>query len=102
VNATECGHFEVAKLLIAVGVDPNYRDGGYLQKTALMRAASQGNTQIADLLIGAGADLNLQCGNKMSSLYIAAKNGHTDVVKMLIAAGAELDQIDRIGNTALK
>ncbi|WP_257254281.1 ankyrin repeat domain-containing protein, partial [Endozoicomonas sp. SESOKO3] len=59
--------------------------------TPLYLAAREGHTDIVQLLIEAGADLNAALPNGASPLFIAARKGHTDIVKLLIEAGAELN-----------
>ena len=56
-----------------------------------MMASGCGHSAIADRLIAAGANLDLQNKNGMSALMIASHNGRSAVADTLIAAGAKLD-----------
>jgi len=66
--------------------------------TALSEAAAHGHIDIAQMLLGAGADLNL--GNE-TPLYIAAGNGHIDIIQILIDAGADLNSVNHLNQTPL-
>ena len=48
-----------------------------------------GETECVRLLVGAGADLNVQEGDGWTSLHCASNEGKTECVKMLIGAGAD-------------
>jgi len=54
------------------------------QETALTLACCGGFLEIAELLINAGANLELGCS---TPLMEAAQEGHVDLVKFLIASG---------------
>jgi uncharacterized protein len=60
----------------------------------LMVAAREGQVDIVQRLIEAGADVNpcctlKQCGTKVTALWFAAGEGRTDVVNLLLDAGAD-------------
>ena len=85
--------------LISIGFDINYiRDnekwrsgkskGG--KYSALMWAADLGRLVMADILIKAGADLNLQDKDGYTALMWAIRNNKIGVAKMLISGGADL------------
>jgi len=67
----------------------------------LHAAASKGNTGMAELLIGAGADIEEEDEHKWRPLHYAAYNGSKGIVRLLIGAGAELEARDERGDTAL-
>ena len=58
--------------------------------SALMMAAARGYTEIVKELIKAGADVDFEWNNGVTSLMLAATNGHIEVVKELIKAGADV------------
>jgi len=58
--------------------------------TALMIAAWNGNAEIVQMLVDAGAQLNVQNNYGRTALFLAAHNGKVEIVKLLIAAGAEI------------
>lgn len=54
-------------------------------QTALMLAVSHGNLDMVQMLIEAGADINIQDDDGSTSLMCAAEHGHIDIVKYLLA-----------------
>lgn len=70
--------------------------------TALCLAAANGDADIVDALLEAGADPN-QCdgGNETPPIYHAAENGRTRVVERLLRAGAEPNSKSKLGRAAL-
>jgi ankyrin repeat protein len=102
------------------GIDVNAKGGRGLAwdssaVTALMNAADNGHTDIVELLIDAGADLNLQepglrekgcdlseCYGRTALLF-AVEGDHADIVKLLVEAGADVNirRKDNFGDTAL-
>jgi uncharacterized protein len=54
IRASEGGHTEVARLLLARGADPNARDA--TGRTALAAAAEYGDPELVRVLLQAGAD----------------------------------------------
>uniref|UniRef100_UPI0025ECF7F5 ankyrin repeat domain-containing protein n=1 Tax=Thiolapillus sp. TaxID=2017437 RepID=UPI0025ECF7F5 len=68
--------------------------------TPLMEAARTGQTGIARLLLGLGADTNLPCRNAINlpyrnadfpAIYYAAVGGYTRTFRLLINSGANLE-----------
>jgi len=118
IFAALSGNREITKLLIDAKVDLNIKDyvdrnsalinaRGYFGKindggnSALIYAAEQGFTEIAKLLIIAGADVNIKNAHGYTALMFAAGKGFTEIVKLLIDAGADKNIKDRRGHTAL-
>ena len=93
-TASRGDHRRVAQLLDA-GVDPNRLEGPGLGPgpwlTALGAATSAGEEGVVDLLIAAGADVNLPQKNGEAVLYTAAAFGQAGVVHKLLEAGAEVN-----------
>jgi ankyrin repeat protein len=66
------------------GASKNGLTGG----TVLSLAASKGNTEIAKLLLDAGADLNAKTDvSEFTALMNAAQAGETETAKLLLHAG---------------
>ncbi len=108
--AASQGHTEVARVLIEAGADVNAKsrvrsmlmfvdatNGGAFDKgqmenlggfTPLHFAARNGHTDLAQVLISAGADIDLAAGNGASPLVIAAHSGHGELAVMLLEEGA--------------
>ena len=53
------------------------------------------------LLLGAGADVDLQAQNGCTALHNSAANGHDGCVEVLITVGCDVDVQNSGGNTAL-
>ena len=83
---------------------------------ALRFAAQNGHSQIVQLLLEAGIDINIadddkdddgqdehyeHFRNRRTALHEAAGNGHLEVVTLLLEAGAHKDAVDCSGRTAL-
>ena len=77
----------------------NWQDPEFGQ-TALWWAALHGNQHIAELLIKAGADVNLADTDGWVPLSVAAFYGHKECIKALLAAGADPSKVVKDGDTA--
>lgn len=71
---------------------PNYNDELIYNKTVLMWAAKNGQTQIAELLINNGADINATNKNGNTALMKAIRDGHTETAALLTDHGAFLPE----------
>jgi ankyrin repeat protein len=69
--------------------------------TPLLYAARDGRTEIARMLIAAGAKVNLADANKISPLLMAITNNQPDAADLLIESGAEINAADFWGRTPL-
>jgi len=67
----------------------------------LYRAAVLGRSQVAQILIENGADLQATTDRGSMPLHAAAQNGHLAVVEMLLAARVSADPVDESGVTPL-
>lgn len=57
-------------------------------------AASRGNIQVARLLIGAGATLNITNAEFNTPLLLAARHNHRPMVELLLDSGANVNAVD--------
>lgn len=58
----------------------------------LLIASAEGHTELAEVLINNGADVNAVMAEKgVTPLFFAAQNNHTDIVKLLINKGVNVD-----------
>ncbi|XP_046407779.1 transient receptor potential cation channel protein painless-like [Ischnura elegans] len=74
---------------------PYYGSGLYI-------AAKEGLTDVANVLIDRGADVNeYNATRKNTPLHAACELGHSDMVKLLIAKGGKLDTEDAFGRIPL-
>jgi len=69
--------------------------------TAVMFAAERGFTEIVQLLVAKGANVNHHNKYGFTALHAAASNNHADVVKLLLEKGAQVDAQDELGQTPL-
>lgn len=92
---------KIISILLAAGADPSH---GGDSTTPLYFAASQGNTDLIQLLADAGADLDARIGlvSGATALMVAAKEGHVEAVVLLATLGASLELEDNRGRTAME
>jgi ankyrin repeat protein len=89
---------EALKQHIAAGTDINEKDpfGG---SSPLITASLFGKTEMAKLLIDAGADVNFQNNDESTALHVAAFFCRPDVVKLLLEKGADKSLKNKYGQT---
>lgn len=104
--AANAGQMEVARLLIAHGVNVNGEAGH--RWTALHQAARSGRNAMVELLIAHGADVDGPGDDGIAwervggtALYAAAAAGWTDTVDILLAHGADINATWPNGYTLL-
>ena len=123
-------HPEAARLLIARGADLNAHTMVYVPEgdapparpaqasgagmtrqraiptangamTALLFAAREGNREMVQLLLDAGADMKWTSANRTSPLLIAILNGHINLAMSLLDRGADSNAVDAYGRGPL-
>ena len=88
IRAVEIGYLDGVQRLIVDGADPNTKneDGD----TVLMMASLYGNISIANVLLLAGAHINLQTGKfRNTALHSAAHGAHEKMVQFLLQNDAD-------------
>ncbi|MEM6521568.1 MAG: ankyrin repeat domain-containing protein [Cyanobacteria bacterium P01_D01_bin.44] len=98
IAATLAGDAAAVRSLLDAGTDP---DTVYHTNTALIYAARDGHTDIAQVLIAAGAEVNWIDGEGVTPLILAAFKGHEELTKLLLAHDADITVVDQWGRTAL-
>ncbi|XP_077278263.1 KN motif and ankyrin repeat domain-containing protein 2 kank isoform X1 [Temnothorax americanus] len=94
-------HASVANRLFQLA-DVNIRAKLHGQ-TALMLAVSHGRKDMTQLLLDAGAAVNIQDEDGSTALMCAAEHGHTDIVRLLLAhPDCDPSIVDVDGSSALK
>jgi len=106
MTAASYGRLEAARLLIALGANPNAQ-GCTLGYSPLIWGAQESrypgaceSIKMVRLLISSGADVNLRGGGGWTALMSASFEGQFDVVKELIKSGADVYAKDYKGKTA--
>ena len=69
--------------------------------TALQWACYKGHTEVADWLLGLGAEVNVKNKAGADPLQLAAKTGKVELVKLLLDAGADISSTDIFQKSAL-
>ena len=87
-EAAKDGNIGAVKQHIAAGTDVDAKTGG---ETPLHMAARFGQSQVAELLIAEGADVNAKNDEGKTALHEAAVNGHKEIAQLLIAKGADVN-----------
>ncbi len=94
------GNHEALKRILVHNPDIDSQNN--MGRTALVLASRQRkNFESTQLLINAGANLNLADSVGQSALYFASTNNDADVVKILLDAGADVSIKNKWGYTAL-
>jgi uncharacterized protein len=84
---------QIARLLIAAGADPSYRDPQPRSETPLHWAASSDDVDVAAVLIDGGADLEVPDGSIGTPLDNAIGYGCWHVARLLVARGARVEKL---------
>lgn len=87
--AAQFGAEQAARLLLAVGADPNARSRNELGNTALHAAVAGRRIALVDLLLDAGADIDARDGKGLTPLSLATNDGDDVIARRLIARGAD-------------
>ena len=87
----------VGRFLHAQG-DPNSKDSD--GAPLLVQAAYKGRLKTAQMLVAAGASLELQDSSGWTALIGAAANGELAMVQYLLGVGADPRAVDKKGNSA--
>ena len=99
--ATIHGHTDTVRYLVGLpDVDVNHRVTEY-HETALHRSSHPTRADIVQVLIDAGAEVEIRNKYGYSPLHYACLSGATDVVKMLVRAGAGVRAQTDAGETCL-
>nr|XP_056706081.1 fibronectin type 3 and ankyrin repeat domains protein 1 [Euleptes europaea] len=100
--AADGGHFDVVQWMIEDGCKVDVKDIG-LEWTPLMRVcAVSGKSDVAALLIEAGANVNLKDKDGKTPLMVAALNNHEELVQVLLEKGADITVKNEYGKGALE
>jgi len=99
-SAILAGHMEVAKELLKKGKSLNLLNAKN-KETALMAAVKKNNEKLVDLLVDAGADVNIENKKGVTPLILASWEGNLNILKKLVSGGADVNHADNKGQTSL-
>ncbi len=104
-EAAAAGSLTMVQFLLALGADPNARDGG--GHTPLYSLGNEctvdGAAEVVHALIEGGADVNARDGVKhCTALHMAARRDNVEVAGALLDCGADLEAQDKLGDTPLR
>ncbi len=94
------GDTDSVKRHIAAGTDLDYQNPTN-GSTPLITAAARGNTEVAKLLLDAGADVDAANHDGSTALHTAAFLCRKDIVRALLEHGADTSVRNNTGGTAL-
>ena len=98
--ATSHGNVGWVRGLLAGGANPDAREKQF-SETSLHVAAKRGDTEIATVLLHAGANRDLRNHEGATPMLLAAQEGHDEIVRILLEAGADPNVRANAGITAL-
>ena len=81
------GHVGVVGLLLSRSTDL-LKNKDCLGRTSLHVAAAHGHNEMCLVLLGQGAEFEVQDNEQWSPLHLAAKGGFLDIVSLLVSSGA--------------
>ncbi len=100
IQAVEDNNLIEVERLVVEGANVNLKNND--TNTILMWAVYLGHTEIVEVLIDAGANVNIQTINRgETALIMAVVNGYFDIVELLIVAGTDVNLKTNDGFTAL-
>lgn len=85
---------KISNLLANPNIDLNWKNPNELGETALLRASALGYKNILDLLLAAGANVDIPNNENRTALMAAAYYGKATVISLLINAGAKVNAQD--------
>jgi ankyrin repeat protein len=98
--ASEQGHLEIVRALIAAGADVNAKTSR--GETALMDASDNGNPEIVQALLAAKADLNAEDEmGRTAMMRVSGHEGHSHIVRLLFEASGEGKIVERMAVAAI-
>lgn len=98
-NTVINNNYDVAKLLLEKGANPNIKDKNGL--TVLSLAVAKNSFYIVELLLKHKADINIKDNSNQTPLFIAVNNSNYEMIELLLIMGANPNIINITGTTVL-
>lgn len=98
--ATHFGHEDIVRILLRHHANPNASSQNGYHVFPLHSALSNGQNNIAKMLIEAGATVNVLQSSNISPLHLAAQQGNIDMIIVLLENGADIAVQNDLGQTA--
>jgi len=92
-------HVDVARLLVAVGADPDALDDRH--DTPWLVTGVTGSVAMLEALLPANPDLSIENRYGGLSVIPASERGHVDYVRRVVGTGIDVNHVNRLGWTAL-
>jgi len=99
-EAAAAGDVKLIRSLIEEGFNIDGREDSFY-KTALHRAAIGGHTDVVEIFLAKGANINAQDLGRLTPLNCAVENGHKAVAQLLISKGANINARNATGATPM-
>lgn len=101
VQAVEDNNLSEVKMRVYMGERVNAKDKGYDGNSPLHVAVENGNLEIVQVLLNAGAKINSKNSEKRTPLMMLDEDANVELVNLLLRYKAKINLADKEGNTAL-
>lgn len=98
--AAHFGKVDIVRILLRNRANPNSSSQNGYQVFPIHSALSNGQDNIAKMLIEAGAEVNVLQSSRISPLHLAAQQGNVDLIIILLEHGANIAIKNDFGQTA--
>src|SRR5207244_7611347 len=92
MTASRTGKIGAVNALLAHGAAVSAKETRHGQ-TAIMWAAAEGNVEVVEALIKAGADFRERLASGLTPFLLAVREGQIGVVKTLLKAGVDANEV---------
>jgi Carboxypeptidase regulatory-like domain/Ankyrin repeats (3 copies)/Ankyrin repeats (many copies) len=101
ISAVLRDDIDEVKTRLANGEGPNVKDKGYGGNTPLHAAIENGNVEMVQVLLNAGAKINARNYEKQTPLMMLDEDATPELVNLLLRYRAKITAVDKEGNTPL-
>jgi hypothetical protein len=101
ISAVIRDDIDEVKTRLANGEGPNVKDKGYGGNTPLHAAVENGNVEMVQVLLNAGAKINAKNYEKQTPLMMLDEDAKPELVNLLLRYRAKITSVDKEGNTPL-